>query len=161
MFIIIIHIYCNVNFIWSLDAPITLPTITQTPNEPINEGNNVTLTCVIQGGNPLAAITWACDGATQITPTGSPSLSEATSSVELVTSKDNNGQICTCTGKHILWTKDKAKQHTLSVYCKYIYMIVLIGNHGCRILMANHFGEDKNVEIQELTDRSNCGKCML
>ena len=121
MFIKIIHIYCNVNFIWSLDAPTTLPTITQTPNGPINEGNNVALTCVIQGGNPLAAITWSCEGATQITPTGSPSPSEATSSVELVTSKDNNGQICTCTGKHIIWTKDKAQQHTLSVYCKYIY----------------------------------------
>ena len=119
MFVKIIHIYRNMHIIWSLDAPTTLPTITQTPNGSIHEGNKVTLTCGIQGGNPLAAITWSCDGSTQITPTGSPSLSEATSSVELVTTKDNNGQICTCTGKHILWTKDKAQQHTLSVYCKY------------------------------------------
>ena len=109
------------NFIWFLDVPTTFPTIIQTPNGPINEGNKVTLTCVIQGGNPLAAITWSCDVATQITPTGSPSPSEATSSVELVTSKDNNGQICTCTGKHILWTNDKTQQHTLFVYCKYKY----------------------------------------
>ena len=27
--------------------------------------------------------------------------------------------------------------------------------------MANHFGEDKTVEIQELTDRSNCGVKLL
>ena len=47
------------------------------------------------------------------------------------------------------------------LYTVSIYMIVLIGNHECRILMANHFGEDTTVEIQELTDRSNCGKCML
>jgi hypothetical protein len=67
---------------------------------------------VIQGGNPLAAITWSCDGATQITPTGSPSTVDAISSVELVTSKDNNGQICICTGRHILWTNDKTQQHT-------------------------------------------------
>ena len=120
MFVKIMHIYSNMNLIWSLDAPTTLPTITQTPNGPITEGSKVTLTCVIEGGNPLAAITWSCDGATQITPTGTPSLSEATSSVELVTTKDNNGQICICTGKHILWTKDKAQQHTLSVYCKHI-----------------------------------------
>jgi hypothetical protein len=79
-----------VNFIWFLDVPTTFPNIIQTPNGPINEGNKVTLTCVIEGGNPLAAITWSCAGATQITPTGSPSPSEATSIVELVTSKDNN-----------------------------------------------------------------------
>jgi hypothetical protein len=48
-----------------------LPTIIQTPNGPIHKGNKVTLTSVIQEGNPLAAITWPCDGATQITPTGS------------------------------------------------------------------------------------------
>jgi hypothetical protein len=50
---------------------------------------------------------------THVNVTLLPSLIEATSSVELATSKDNNGQICTCTGKHILWTKDKAQQHTL------------------------------------------------
>ena len=119
VFVKIMHIYRNMNLILSLDAPPTLPKITQTPNGPIHEGSKVTLTCVIEGGNPLAAITWSCDGATQITPTGSPSLSEATSSVELLTTKDNNGQICTCTGKHILWTNDKAQEHTLSVYCKH------------------------------------------
>ena len=120
MFVKIMHIYSNMNLIWSLDAPTTLPTITQAPNGTIHEDNKVILTCAIRGGNPLAAITWSCDGTTQITPTGTPSLSEATSSVELVTTKDNNGQICICTGKHILWTKDKAQQHTLSVYCKHI-----------------------------------------
>ena len=62
---------------------------------------------------------WSCDGATQITPTGSPSTVGAISSVELVTSKDNNGQICTCTGIHILWTNDKTQEHTITVYCKY------------------------------------------
>ena len=102
------------NFIWFLDAPTTIPTITQTPNGSIHEGNKVTLTCVIQGGNPLAAITWSCDGATQITPTGSPFLSEATSSVELVSSKDNNRQICTCTGRHLVWTNDKTQQHSIT-----------------------------------------------
>ena len=80
-------------------------------------GSNVLLTCTIQGGNPVATITWSCDGATQITPTGSPE--DVISRVELVTSKNNNGQICTCTGKHLLWTNDKTQQHTINVYCKY------------------------------------------
>ena len=85
-----------------LDQPTTSPTIIQTPLGPIIEGNKVTLTCTIQGGNPVATITWSCDGVTQITTTGSPSTLDAISSVALVTSKDNNGQICTCTGRHIL-----------------------------------------------------------
>jgi hypothetical protein len=113
-----------------LDQPRTLPTITQTPVGPLPtitqtpvgptfEGSIVTLTCIIQGGNPVATITWSCEGANQITPTGSPSTVHTISSVELVTSKNNNGQICTCTGRHILWTNDKAQQHNISVYCKY------------------------------------------
>ena len=102
-----------------LDQPTTSPTIIQTPIGPIIEGNKVTLTCTIQGGNPVATITWSCEGATQITPTGSPSTVGAISSVELVTSKNNNGQICTCTGRHILWTNDKIQQQTVTVYCKY------------------------------------------
>ena len=100
-----------------LDQPTTSPTIIQTPVEPIIEGNKVTLTCTIQGGNPVATITWTCDGITQITPTGSHV--DAISSVELVTSKIINEQICTCTGRHILWTNDKTQQHTITVYCKY------------------------------------------
>ena len=102
-----------------LDQPTTSPNITQKPVGPIIEGNNVTLTCTIEGGNPVASITWSCDGVTQITPTGSPSTVNAISSVELVTSKNNNGEICTCTGRHLLWTNDKIKQHTIAVYCKY------------------------------------------
>ena len=108
-----------------LDQPTTLPTITQTPDGPIIEGNKVTLTCIIQGGNPVATITWSCEGATQIT-TGSPSTVDAISSIELVTSKNNNGQTCTCTGRHLLWTNDKAQQHNITVYCKYIIVCNMV-----------------------------------
>ena len=104
----------------------TLPTITQTPAGPIIENNTVTLTCIIQGGNPVATITLSCDGATQITPTGSSSTVDAISSVELVTSKNNNGELCTCTGRHPLWTNDKAEQQTITVYCKYTIVCNMI-----------------------------------
>ena len=117
------QVYFNINCT-VLDQPTTLPTIAQTPVGPIIEGNKVTLTCTIQGGNPVATITWSCDGATQINPTGSPSTVDAIFSLELVTSKNNNGQICTCTGRHLLWTNDKTQQHNITVYCKYRYNIV-------------------------------------
>ena len=102
-----------------LDQPTALLTIKQIPSEPIIAGSKVILTCTIQGGNPVATITWLCDGANQITPTASPSTVYAISSVELVVSKNNNGKICTCTGRHGLWTNDKIKQHNITVYCKY------------------------------------------
>ena len=84
------QVYFNIHFT-VLDQPMTLTTIAQTPVEPIIEGNKVTLTYTVQGGNPVATITWSCDGATQITPTGSPSTVDVISSVEVVTSKNNNG----------------------------------------------------------------------
>ena len=115
-----------------LDQPPTSLTITHTPVGPIIEGNIVTLTCTIEGGNPVATITWSCQGATQITPTGSPSTADAISSIELVTSKNNNGQICTCTGRHLLWTNNKTQQHNITVYCKYrLYHNMVSYVHYC------------------------------
>ena len=111
------QVFFNINFNL-LDQPTTLPTIAQVPVGPIIEGSKVTLACTIGGGNPVATITWSCDGATQIAPTGSPTV-DAISSIELVASKNNNGQTCTCTGRHLLWTNDKTQQHNITVYCKY------------------------------------------
>jgi hypothetical protein len=117
-----------------LDKPTTSPTITQTPVAPIIEGSKVTLAYTIQGGSPVATITWSCEGVTQIPPTGSPSTEDVISSVELVTSKDNNEQICTCTGRHILLTNDKTQQHNINVYCTYIIvcnMVSCVYVHDC------------------------------
>ena len=110
----------------ALDQPTKSPTITQTPVGPIIEGNKVTLTCIIQGGSPVATITWSCEGAPQITPTGNPSTVDAISNIELVTSKNNNGQTCTCTGRHILWPNDHTQQHIITVYCKYIIVCNMV-----------------------------------
>ena len=114
-----IVIACFLQYKYVLVQHITSPAIAQVPVGSIIEGSKITLTCTIGGGNPVATITWSCDGATQITPTGSPSTVNAMSSVELVTSKNNDGRICTCTGRHLLWTNDKIQQHTVTVYCKY------------------------------------------
>jgi hypothetical protein len=84
---------------------------------PIHEGSKVTIICTIGRGNPVATIMWSCNGTIQITPTGIPSTMDVIPSADLVTSKNNNGQICT--ERHLLWTNDKAQQHTITVYCKY------------------------------------------
>ena len=90
----------------------------QTPSGPINESSTVILICDIQGGNPLATITWTCDGSSLINPTGSPPTNTATSSVQLIVNNNANGKICTCIGHHPVWTTDKTTGHTLDVRCK-------------------------------------------
>jgi hypothetical protein len=63
----------------------------QTPSGPINESSTVILTCDIEGGNPLATITWTCEGSSPINPTGSPPTNTAISSVQCVCIIDGVG----------------------------------------------------------------------
>ena len=90
----------------------------QTPSGPINESSTVILTCDIKGGNPLATITWTCEGSSPINPTGSPPNNTATSSVQMTVNSNDNGRMCTCIGHHPVWTTDKTTGHTLDVRCK-------------------------------------------
>ena len=90
----------------------------QTPSGYINEYSTVILTCDLQGGNPLATITWTCGGSSSINPTGSPPTNTTTSSVQLTVNSNDNGKICTCIGHHPVWTTDKTTAHTLDVRCK-------------------------------------------
>ena len=95
-----------------------MPSIIPTPSGPINESSTVILTCDITGGNPLATITWTCEGSSSITPTGSPPTNATTSSVQLKVNGNDNGKVCICIGHHAVWTPDKTTGHTLDVRCK-------------------------------------------
>lgn len=78
------------------------------------------LTCEINGGNPIATLSWQCVGFTPVTPTGILPTDKVVSSIEKIVTKEDNGKNCTCTGQHRLWTPDqKISFHILHVYCKY------------------------------------------
>jgi hypothetical protein len=100
------------------DKPTSTPSIIQTPLGSINDGSIVILTCDIKGGNPLATITWTCEGASFINPTGSPPTNTVTSSVQMTVNSNDNGRMCTCIGHHPVWATDKTAGHTLDVRCK-------------------------------------------
>ena len=100
------------------DKPTSTPTIIQTPLGSIYDGSTVILTCDIQGGNPLATITWMCEGVSPINPTGSPPTNTATYSVQLTVNSNDNGRKCTCIGHHLAWSTEKTARHTLDVRCK-------------------------------------------
>lgn len=88
------------------------------PIGPIIEGNMMILTCEISGGNPLATITWICDGFTHITASPSPFTDKVISSIERNVTKISDGQECICRGHHPLWTENREARQTLIVYCK-------------------------------------------
>ena len=99
------------------DEP-SVPSIIQTPPGPINQGTTVILTCDIKGGNPLATITWTCEGSSPINPSESPPTDTVTSSVQLIVNSNDIGKVCTCIGHHPSWSTDKDTDHTLDVRCK-------------------------------------------
>ncbi|XP_063416835.1 cell adhesion molecule DSCAM-like [Mytilus trossulus] len=97
-----------------IDSP-SKPSIIQTPSGPVNPGNFITITCEIQGGNPLAVISWQCKDSTPIAPTENPITNISVSSVRLKVKIDDSGDVCMCVGSHPAWTKQKIYNITLSV----------------------------------------------
>ncbi|OPL33169.1 hypothetical protein AM593_03404, partial [Mytilus galloprovincialis] len=101
----------------STNPPESFRLITQTPSGPIVEDNMVILTCEIIGGNPLATLFWQCDGFTPITSPGILPTNKVMSSIQKIVTKEDNGNNCTCTGQHRLWTPNHMiRKHTLQVY---------------------------------------------
>lgn len=102
------------------DSPIAPPSITQTPAEPVIEGNKVVLSCEIVRGNPLAIITWRCEGFSTVTTTTAPTTAKVVSSVEHIVTREDNNKECTCIGNHMFWAEAKIVKKRLSVYCEFI-----------------------------------------
>lgn len=75
------------------------------------------LNCEIVGGNPLASITWICEGLSHVT-SNSNFTDKVVSRIELNVTRYSDGKECICRGQHLLWEDGKEKSHTLIVYCK-------------------------------------------
>ncbi|CAC5385646.1 unnamed protein product [Mytilus coruscus] len=94
----------------------TTPAITQTPTGPVNENTTITLTCIIKGGNPLANITWYCNGSTPVDSNGTLMSSYASISyIQLIAKKSYNGFVCSCTGSHPAWTQPNSTSLVLHI----------------------------------------------
>ncbi|XP_052103076.1 uncharacterized protein LOC127736555 [Mytilus californianus] len=71
--------------------PPASPSITKIPHGAVDKNEQITLTCEILGGNPLANIVWQCDGTSLVTPTGIPPNNKSVSSVQLIATESHNG----------------------------------------------------------------------
>ena len=100
-------------------APAASPKIQQKPAGSIIKGNNVTLTCLVSGGKPLATLSWNCSG-TYINNTSGNTTSL---SVYIRVEKSDNNKICTCSATHLVTSYRRIIHHTLTVHCKYCHFL--------------------------------------
>ncbi|VDI13467.1 Hypothetical predicted protein [Mytilus galloprovincialis] len=94
------------------DVPGTSPIILQNPPGGILTGKNVTLTCSVPGGNPLAILSWNCTGTNENNTTGNT----ASYSITLSVDKSYNNKICRCTADHVISTFKSTVQQNIVVY---------------------------------------------
>ncbi|CAG2215203.1 unnamed protein product [Mytilus edulis] len=92
--------------------PDVYPTVRQATPGPIDTGTAVTLICSVPGGNPLATLTWDCQGITSNTSTET----EAVLEIEFTVDKNYNGRICSCSATHPIVTYRPTSQISLVVY---------------------------------------------
>ncbi|CAG2228535.1 unnamed protein product [Mytilus edulis] len=86
--------------------------ITQSPLGTLDTGDEVTLTCKVSGGNPLAELNWDCGDGIKNNTSGNTS----SYSVRFQVNKSNNGKQCNCAATHPVPTYRPTKQHILIVY---------------------------------------------
>lgn len=87
----------------------------QIPEGPVYTGSSVLLVCSVNGGNPVATLTWNCTGVIKI----NSSETTAISSIEIPVTNLNYGMACSCLASHIIDTYKHTAHHLLDVICKY------------------------------------------
>lgn len=93
-------------------TPDNNPVVKQDPEGGVIAGEKVTLHCTVSGGNPLATLTWDCQGRKMNNTIGTT----ASYSVEIITDKNYNNRICTCSASHFIQSYKPQTQHRLIVF---------------------------------------------
>ncbi|CAC5378606.1 unnamed protein product [Mytilus coruscus] len=101
-----VHIMLNVYF-----PPKEFPVIRQIPDGPVLTGNLMSLICTVNGGNPLATLTWNCTGKMSTNSSQTTSIS----SIELPVTKLNHGMVCTCSASHNTDNYKQTVHHMLNI----------------------------------------------
>ncbi|CAC5416043.1 unnamed protein product [Mytilus coruscus] len=88
------------------------PTVRQATAGPIDTETSVKLICSVPGGNPLAKLTWDCQGISSNTSTETVAVLE----IEFTVDKNYNGRICSCSATHPIGTYRPTSQYSFVVY---------------------------------------------
>ena len=82
------------------------------------EGDTLSMTCYMEGGNPLATLTW--EDCPNLSPNTGTNSTTAWNRVSGRVTKDLNGRRCRCIASHITWNSQTKTVLTgvFTVYCK-------------------------------------------
>ncbi|KAJ8307738.1 hypothetical protein KUTeg_014709 [Tegillarca granosa] len=95
-------------------APTSDPVVTGYNGTILYSGHNTKLTCAVQGGTPLATLSWTCEGS-NITDIKNGTTTAALSEITLSINNSYNGKRCVCTAEHLLWDTKKKGENIPSV----------------------------------------------
>ena len=125
--IIIIHIHNSVclstphyeHIIYHIPVvPIGNPVISAIPDaSSYLEGTNVTLTCKVNGGKPLATLSWHCM-ATSVNSSVRNSNNVTEAELFLVMNSNLNSKSCVCMPRHPVPSYQKDAEIFFTVFCK-------------------------------------------
>ncbi|XP_021372933.1 hemicentin-1-like isoform X1 [Mizuhopecten yessoensis] len=87
---------------------------------PFYKGDNVYIDCKIDGGNPLATLSWTCVDQSKETSTNMDTKGRAVSRLTITSITEvYNSRQCTCTATHLALSPSLTKSAVITVYCKY------------------------------------------
>ncbi|XP_063442134.1 hemicentin-1-like [Mytilus trossulus] len=91
--------------------PEKFPVLTQIPEGQVQTGSSVLLVCSVNGGNPVATLTWNCTGVISM----NSSETTAMSFIEIPVTQFNHRMVCSCLATHIIDTYKQIAHHLLDV----------------------------------------------
>ena len=102
----------------NLDPPAGRPIIQGPPSQSLYEDDSITITCLMNGGLPVANISLDCPSLVSRDMTNSSfAASMATGNVQ----RTLNGRKCTCSAAHYAWLDTegpKTESPIFNIYCK-------------------------------------------
>jgi len=112
-------------FFFTIDGPDNHPLVYSNVTDQFNEGMAVGLTCELAGGNPIATLTWTCNGK-PVTAVDTSVEDTARLELGIVVDKSYYRNELMCTATHPAWREDKfgLLGHGIYVFIVLLYIIV-------------------------------------
>lgn len=118
-------------------SPTSDPVVTGYSSTILYTGNTTKLSCTVQGGTPLATLSWTCKGSS-VTGVDKSTTETAINEVTVNINSSYNRQMCVCKAEHLSWTTDKtAESQQFVVYYPPSSDPIVSGYDGSKLYVNN------------------------